>query len=58
MEQAFSVGLAELEALEDGVGAQEVPDGLVDVAVYQRATLDYGLASHRFALEWLRTVPR
>ena len=44
--------LAQLEGLEQHVAAQEVPEELRDVARYQRATLDYGLASHRAALEW------
>ncbi|GMA40732.1 PadR family transcriptional regulator [Mobilicoccus caccae] len=45
-------GLAQLERLEAQVAAVDVPDELRDLAVYQRATLAYGLASHRFALDW------
>ena len=32
----------------------DVPEGLADVAAHQRATLDYGIASLRFALERFR----
>ncbi len=47
--------LARLEALQLEVERYPVPDELRDVAAYQLATLRYGLASHRFALEWFRT---
>lgn len=46
--------LDRLEELERRVTDVEVPDALADVAVYQRMTLDYGLASHRFAANWFR----
>ncbi|GAB2789892.1 hypothetical protein [Amycolatopsis magusensis] len=32
----------------------DIPEGLGDVAAHQRATLDYGIASLRFALDWFR----
>lgn len=38
-----------LDAQLDGV---EIPAGLEDVATHQRATLDYGIASLRHALDW------
>ncbi|MCE1179666.1 MAG: PadR family transcriptional regulator [Micrococcales bacterium] len=51
--------LARLEALQAEVQQASVPTELADVATYQRATLAYGLASHRFALDWFRTgLPR
>lgn len=46
--------VARLEALDAQLDAQQVPDELRDVFTYQRATLDYGLASGRFALDWFR----
>lgn len=46
--------LARLESVEAQVRNQEIPDELRDVATYQLATLDYGLASHRHALEWFQ----
>jgi DNA-binding PadR family transcriptional regulator len=47
--------LGRFEALSEVVDAVEVPDELRDVFTYQRATLDYGLAAQRFALDWFRT---
>jgi len=44
--------LSRLERLEAQVSDTEVPAGLEDVARYQLATLQYGLASHRAALSW------
>ncbi|SKC41371.1 PadR family transcriptional regulator [Krasilnikoviella flava] len=46
--------VARLEVVEEQLDAQEVPDELRDVFTYQRATLDYGLASGRFAVDWFR----
>lgn len=46
--------VARLEALEEQLAGQEVPDELADVFAFQRATLDYGLASGRFARDWFR----
>jgi DNA-binding PadR family transcriptional regulator len=40
-----------LDAQLDG---EEVPPGYDDVAASQRATLDYGIAALRFALQWFR----
>lgn len=54
IETRVAADLAQLEALETHVQQQDVPDDLRDVAVYQRATLQYGLASHRHALTWFR----
>lgn len=48
--------LERLERLEGSVAAMPVPDGLEDVARYQRATLGYGLASHRAALGWFEAL--
>lgn len=47
--------LRRLDALATGLASVEVPDERRDIAEFQRATLDYGRASHRFALDWFRT---
>ncbi|GAB10801.1 hypothetical protein GOARA_062_00690 [Gordonia araii NBRC 100433] len=44
--------LARLEELKAQVPTFIVPEGLEDVAEYQLATLQYGLASGRTALAW------
>lgn len=54
IEARITRDLAQLEAIEAQVEGQEIPAELRDVATYQLATLDYGLASHRHALEWFR----
>lgn len=48
--------LDELEALSRSLDAQEIPGELAQIFRYQRATLDYGLRSHRLALTWLDDV--
>lgn len=48
--------LARLEALDERLDAEPVPEGYDDVVRYQRATLDYGIAGHRFALDWFRAA--
>ncbi|MFX0539120.1 PadR family transcriptional regulator [Ornithinimicrobium sp. Y1847] len=50
--------LAALEGLQTQVEQQQVPAELEEVAAYQRAVLDYGLRSHRFALDWFGTLGR
>ncbi len=47
--------LARLQAVERAVQAAAVPEHLAEVARYQRATLDYGMAGYRHALDWLAT---
>lgn len=44
--------LSRLERLKADVSATEVPAGFEEIARYQLATLQYGLASHRAALAW------
>lgn len=44
--------LATLEEVERQLDAAEVPAELAEIARYQRATLEYGVRSHRLALEW------
>ncbi|GAA4196019.1 helix-turn-helix transcriptional regulator [Streptosporangium oxazolinicum] len=50
--------LAALSALDKQLDkhfdALDVPEEHRDLATHQRATLDYGIASHRFALDWFR----
>lgn len=48
----ISADLAVLQALGSEIDRQDVPEELADVFRYQKATLEYGLASHRHALEW------
>lgn len=50
--------LARLEEFADALDAQavEIPDAYRGVFRYQRATLDYGLMSHRAALAWFRDL--
>lgn len=44
--------LRDLERLEAQVTDQDVPEGYEDIAKFQLATLQYGLASGRTALAW------
>ncbi|MGO0575886.1 PadR family transcriptional regulator [Ornithinimicrobium panacihumi] len=55
IEARIRTDLARLEELSALVDQQDIPDELADVARYQRQTLDYGLATTRFALDWFRT---
>lgn len=54
IESRLAADLARLEALGLEVDRADVPPELAEVATYQKATLDFGLASHRFALDWFR----
>ncbi|GHC95276.1 hypothetical protein GCM10007079_46810 [Nocardiopsis terrae] len=46
--------LARLTGLSEHLDGRDIPEGLRDVARHQFATLDYGIATHRFALDWFR----
>lgn len=46
--------LARLTALGERLDTAAVPAGQRDVAAFQLATLDYGIAAHRQALDWFR----
>ncbi|MGW3784529.1 PadR family transcriptional regulator [Micromonospora chokoriensis] len=46
--------LARLSALDQQLKTLDVAEEHRDLAVHQRATLDYGLAAHRFTLDWFR----
>lgn len=48
----IAADLAELEGLAAGLDAADVPPEHADVFAFQRATLDYGIRSHRLAREW------
>lgn len=52
MRERAAADLAQLTALETQLDEMDVPAGFAQVIVYQRATLDYGLASGRHALRW------
>ncbi|MBW9204922.1 PadR family transcriptional regulator [Mumia sp. zg.B53] len=54
IETRVEADLSRLTSLDSHLETVEVPDELADVATYQRATLDYGIASHRFILDWFR----
>ena len=51
---SYETDLSRLTALDEQLQARNVPEGHRDVFEYQRATLDYGLAVQRFAVEWFR----
>lgn len=46
--------LTELTDLDERIEETHIPEEHRDVAVHQLATLDYGLAAHRFMLDWFR----
>lgn len=46
--------LARFEELERQVATVEIPEEFREVGIHQLATLDYGLDSHRHALQWFR----
>ncbi|MDZ8172598.1 PadR family transcriptional regulator [Microbacterium xanthum] len=48
-----TASIADLEAVDAGLRTQEVPPEYAEIFRHQRATLDYGLRSHRLALAWL-----
>ncbi|GIJ23595.1 PadR family transcriptional regulator [Micromonospora lutea] len=52
MRERAAADLSNLTALKKQLDAMEVPAEFRDVAAYQRATLDYGIASGRHALTW------
>lgn len=45
--------LAQLSSLHERLARQEIPERFQEVVDHQRRTLDYGIASHRFTLDWL-----
>jgi DNA-binding PadR family transcriptional regulator len=46
--------MATLSALDKRLDALDVPEEHRDIATHQRAALDYGIASHRFMLDWFQ----
>jgi DNA-binding PadR family transcriptional regulator len=46
--------LAAFSALDTHLDTLDIPEEHRDVAAHQRATLDYGIAAHRFMLDWFR----
>ena len=54
IEARIESDLARFSQLDEQLDLVDVPEGLGDVAAHQRATLDYGIASLRFALGWFR----
>ncbi|MDY0908300.1 PadR family transcriptional regulator [Microbacterium sp. CFBP9034] len=56
LKTSVNAALAELREVARALDAEDVPAPFADVFRYQRATLDYGLRSHEFALEWLNEL--
>ncbi len=52
IQERAAADLAELTALATRLDAMDVPAELREVLSFQRATLDYGIASGRHALTW------
>lgn len=52
IQERAAAELAALTALESRLDEMRVPEEFRDVFTYQRATLDYGLASTRHAVDW------
>ncbi|MEU4324752.1 PadR family transcriptional regulator [Nonomuraea dietziae] len=46
--------LAALSALDEHLDTLDVAEEHRDLVTHQRATLDYGIASYRFTLDWFR----
>ena len=46
--------LAGFSALDRHLDTLDVPEEHRDLVTHQRATLDYGIAAHRFMLDWFR----
>ncbi|GAA4429909.1 hypothetical protein GCM10023169_32700 [Georgenia halophila] len=46
--------LSRLTSLDEHLDTLEFPEEVRGVLAYQRATLDYGIAAQRFALDWFR----
>ena len=55
IERRIATEQARLEAIRERVATDGVPEEWRDVARYQLATLEYGLASCRTARDWART---
>lgn len=56
IETAVEAAHQELVDLQSHVENQPIPDELSHLAPYGRATLDYGVAAHRMALDWFRDL--
>ncbi|PXY18882.1 PadR family transcriptional regulator [Prauserella muralis] len=54
IEARIESDLAKFSQLDKQLDTVDIPEELGEVAAHQRATLDYGIASHRFALNWFR----
>ncbi|NYI04646.1 PadR family transcriptional regulator [Allostreptomyces psammosilenae] len=52
--ERIETDLAALSALDRQLDTRDVPEEHRDLAAHQRATLDYGIAAHRFMLDWFR----
>jgi|SRR5690606_19958552 DNA-binding PadR family transcriptional regulator len=52
--ERIETDLATLSALDQHLDTLDIPEEHRDLATHQRAALDYGIASHRFMLDWFR----
>lgn len=53
IERRMRSDLDQLERVEAQIDGATIPQGMEDVAKFQFATLQYGLAAHRTALAWV-----
>jgi DNA-binding PadR family transcriptional regulator len=54
IEARIESDLTKFSQLDEQLDTVDVPEEFGDVAAHQRATLDYGIAYLRFALDWFR----
>ncbi|MFK0244066.1 helix-turn-helix transcriptional regulator [Amycolatopsis azurea] len=54
IEARIESDLTRFSQLDKELDTKDIPEGLGDLAAHQRATLDYGIASFQFALDWFR----
>lgn len=54
--EAIESSLEEMEATRQGLEALRIPEEYLPIFRYQKLTADYGIMSHRAALDWFRDV--
>ncbi|MBR8742373.1 PadR family transcriptional regulator [Nocardiopsis sp. MG754419] len=52
--ERFEADLARLTELDRRIDARDIPEEYHDILEHQRATLAYGIAAQRFAIDWFR----
>jgi DNA-binding PadR family transcriptional regulator len=53
---AIESSLEEMEATRQALDALQIPEEYLPIFRYQKMTADYGIMSHRVALDWFRDV--